>query len=65
MSEPVKVKFTWDDCDDKETFEPCKYCRAEEWWSACDDGATSAACNHCAYNIITYCLDHNVEENLP
>lgn len=65
MSEPVKVKFTWDDCDDKETFEPCKYCHAEEWWPVCDDGATSSACNHCAYNIITYCLDHNVEENLP
>lgn len=61
MREPVKTKFTWDDLDDSETFEPCKYCRAEEWWPACDDGATSSACNHCAYNIITYCRTHFVE----
>ncbi len=65
MREPIKVKFTWDDCDDNKTFEPCKYCHAVEWWPVCDDGATSTACNHCAYNIITYCLNHNVEENLP
>ena len=61
MREPVKIKFTWDDLDDDETFEPCQYCRADEWYPTCDDGATSAACNHCAYNIITYCRTHFVE----
>lgn len=58
--EPVKEKFTWDDLEDPETFNPCKYCHAEEWWPCCDDGATCAACNHCSFNIREYCLTHNV-----
>lgn len=57
--EEIKVKFSWDDLEDKETFSPCKYCNALENFPVCADGATSSACNHCAYNIIDYCRNHN------
>ena len=60
MREKIKESFDWDDRNDKETFCPCKYCEAVDKYPVCDDGATTSACNHCDYNIIQYCLTHNV-----
>ena len=62
MSEPIKTKFTWDDLEDPELVNPCEHCGALEWWPTCDDGATSSACNHCWFNILLYCLNHNMED---
>lgn len=61
MRENIKIKFNWDDREDRDTFMPCEYCKAQEIFPCCNDGATSSACNHCDYNIITYCLSHNTD----
>lgn len=58
--EKVKNEFTWDDREDISTFCPCDYCKADRDFPVCDDGATTAACNHCDYNIVLYCLSHNL-----